>query len=358
MRTKALLIAVSVALCSNLLAITPSAALAASLNECTTYIYAPPTLPAPRVFVPPAGAVDFRLDVNIARVHDCPLPPYPVLAVKFHKAGESDDAAWHNATVTEQLEQLDKEVGLESGAGLIAQIPVASTDPTGTWTYVATLTRNGEVLDTKTRTFPVEAGPKAALTVTPKDVQLMRGGEASAQVAAKLENVDNVTDAHVENTASSATKTLSTTIGSDGYLRDKVTFGEDSTTGIWKLKITVKRYDKLFTFSTDFTVSTAKKLSSKITISGASEVEKGDTTRLSGRVTRGGNPWTGKTVYIYFRQKGTKSWKLVGKTTSSAISGRYARTVTPKRDGYWCAKVFADSTTFGALSKYKFVDVL
>ncbi|TKK90143.1 hypothetical protein FDA94_06915 [Herbidospora galbida] len=152
--------------------------------------------------------------------------------------------------------------------------------------------------------------------------------------------------------------------GDDKSYYNFVTMGTDAPAGSWQIKFTITRGTKTYAFTKGFTVSKtsapAAKAKSKITMSIApTKVKKGKSIKIYGKVYRGVKSWgvwKKKVLKLYFKKKGTKSWKFVSYVGANN-SGKYSKTIKPKYDGYFRMAATATSLTKSSYSPYKLVDV-
>ena len=93
-------------------------------------------------------------------------------------------------------------------------------------------------------------------------------------------------------------------------------------------------------------------------------VRVGRTITVSGRLLRldyapkvGYHSYAGKTIRIYFRNKGGTTWSYVGSTTTG-VDGRFTKGFAAKRDGHW--RTFFPGTGWhdGQTSASDYVDVI
>ncbi|GLX98227.1 hypothetical protein [Herbidospora sp. NBRC 101105] len=152
--------------------------------------------------------------------------------------------------------------------------------------------------------------------------------------------------------------------GDDKSYYNFVTMGTDAPAGDWQIKFTISRGTKTYAFTKGFKVSKtsapAAKAKSKITMSIApTKVKKGKSIKIYGKVYRGVKSWgvwKKKVLKLYFKKKGTKSWKFVGYVGANN-SGKYSKTVKPKYDGWYRMAATSTSATKSSYSPYKLVDV-
>ncbi|MEV1205150.1 hypothetical protein [Microbispora rosea] len=307
-------------------------------------------------YPPPWGTETHGLGVVLA-------DPYaeetlPVVKMVYHKAGESETAAWREMAIpaTDQVQPLAPGAEPPTQAYVRGTFPISSTDPVGEWPYRITLTRGESTLSVITGALKIGKGPNVTPTIDPQHVVLNRHTSVPVNVAAKIDGVSSVADVRLESARTGDVQSITTAVGEDGYLRDRVDFDNTSTTGQWRLSITVKRGEKSYTFTRGFTVSRAAKQTSRVLLHAPLRVAKGRSVMLTGTVYRGNTPWAGKVVELFFRKKGTHRRMLVNVTRTTS-AGRYAKAIRPRYDGYWYASAPGTSRVDGALSNYKYIDV-
>ena len=91
-------------------------------------------------------------------------------------------------------------------------------------------------------------------------------------------------------------------------------------------------------------------------------IRKGRTLTLSGRLIRandlgtGYTSYSGKTMRVYFRPKGSSTWSYMG-YTKTARDGRFRKAFTAKRDGTWRAYFPGTSNFDRQKSRDDYIDV-
>ncbi|MFB4306811.1 hypothetical protein [Actinomadura sp. GTD37] len=91
-------------------------------------------------------------------------------------------------------------------------------------------------------------------------------------------------------------------------------------------------------------------------------IRKGRALTLSGRLIRVNNlgagytSYSGKTMRVYFRLKGAKTWTYMG-STKTARDGRFRKAFTAKRDGTWRAYFPGTSNFDRQKSRDDYIDV-
>ncbi|WP_061296833.1 hypothetical protein [Herbidospora cretacea] len=243
------------------------------------------------------------------------------------------------------------EVALETLAATATPTP-SSTAPTTGWKAVKTFAVTAATRVSNVRIDPNPVVLKAATDVGFSATIEKFGGETLKQVRAL-------------HPSSGEYYSLGTSLeGDDKSYYNFVTMGTDAPAGAWQIKFTITRGGKTYAFTKGFTVSKttapAAKAKSKITMSIApAKVKKGKSIKVYGKVYRGVKSWGAwkkKVLKLYFKKKGTKSWKFVGYVGANN-SGKYSKTIKPKYDGYYRMAATATSATKSSYSPYKLVDV-
>ncbi|MGW0708759.1 hypothetical protein ACWD4G_22905 [Streptomyces sp. NPDC002643] len=139
----------------------------------------------------------------------------------------------------------------------------------------------------------------------------------------------------------------------------------DATT--WKIAVALRTFKKsgpLIAEEYETRSGTvAVKRAAKVTANAAPEpVVKGKKITVTGKLTRANwstdkfGPYSGRTVTLQFRAKGTNSFKAVKKVTTSS-TGALKTTVTASTDGSFRWVYYGNSTTGTATSAADYVDV-
>ncbi|GAA1014965.1 hypothetical protein GCM10009556_051000 [Acrocarpospora pleiomorpha] len=214
--------------------------------------------------------------------------------------------------------------------------------------------------------FVVAAATKVTnFDIDPDNVTLKSGSSVDVGVRAIVEKAGGEVfkDARVESDSTSDYYSLQTGFEADDKTYyDYVSMDSSTATGRWQAKLTFTRGTKTYEFVKSFNVSkgTTSKAKSKITFKvSPTKVKKGKSVKMYGIVYRGytsWGPWKKKILKLYFKKKGTKTWKFAGYIGANN-SGKFTKTVKPKYDGYWRVGAFATSVTLGKWSSYKYVDV-
>lgn len=133
--------------------------------------------------------------------------------------------------------------------------------------------------------------------------------------------------------------------------------------GKWTVKVTA--YDGKGNVLAQRSVSYYQKGNTQIKEFNAAPepVTKGRPIKVAGRLLRikyGSAPWyiayAKQPMKIYFKQAGTTTWTYMG-TATTASNGRFSKTFTAKRDGYWRAFFPGKSTYIKKASSTDYVDV-
>ncbi len=338
-------------------------------------------------FIPPVSQdiMSFSFDVADAyhgKFGDSWSPKYKIWArvTPDYNPGAGVTVNWRTATVT-QLAKVTAQPGatskisgnftvqnndkpgdrwrLQISAEPIAAPTTASPSPSptataapDTWQDVKTFTVTPATRVSNVRIDPNPVVLKGATDVGFSATIEKFGGETLKQVRAL-------------HPSSGEYYTLGTSLeGDDKSYYNFVTMGTDAPAGAWQIKFTITRGTKTYAFTKGFTVSKtsapAAKAKSKITMSIApTKVKKGKSIKIYGKVYRGVKSWgvwKKKVLKLYFKKKGTKSWKFVGYVGANN-SGKYSKTIKPKYDGYFRMAATATSATKSSYSPYKLVDV-
>ncbi|WP_031108415.1 hypothetical protein [Streptomyces sp. NRRL S-146] len=147
--------------------------------------------------------------------------------------------------------------------------------------------------------------------------------------------------------------------------QEHVDSNSDATT--WKVGVSLKLWKAdggLKTGELETRSATAQlKRAAKATTNASPEpVTKGKSITVTGKVTRANwstkkyDPYSGRTVSLQFRAKGTDNYKTLKKATTSSTGG-LKTTVTASVDGYYRWVYYGNSTTGVATSTADYVDV-
>ncbi|NAS24183.1 hypothetical protein GT755_21120 [Herbidospora sp. NEAU-GS84] len=319
------------------------------------------------LFIPPSGSDKITFKIKATDVYAAPDKPGKI-HVQFLKPDEAESGTPHAGTAAD----IPTSTATPAPTGdvtVAASIPLSASDKPGTWKYRTAFTANG-VTAAPTFTNPWQSITVATATrvtsanVDPDPVVLKKSEEVDVFANFKLEKYgdEKVTNVRYEH-SSGDYYTLPTGLEADDSYHGSASFDYQAPAGSWQLKVTVTRGSKTYSFVKGFSVkgaSAAAKAKSKITIAvSPAKVKKGKTVKIYGTVYRGTSKWgawSKKILKLYFKKKGTKTWKFVGYVGANS-TGKYSKTVKPKYDGYWRLQATSTSATNSSLSPYKLVDV-
>ncbi|MEU6790153.1 hypothetical protein ABZ907_00505 [Nonomuraea wenchangensis] len=238
---------------------------------------------------------------------------------------------------------------------------IAADDPAGEWKLNVAVTRDGATSNTP---FVVQVAGKQGITaakVTPNPVRLITGKDVKVTVEASVKDASKVSAKLVSAGGGEFYDLGDLARESDGKYRGTTYFADATAPGDWTLEVYAHKGGQTLKGVAGFTVAepvngASKKARSRVTISAPAKVTAGKKVKVSGKVYRGSKAYPRKIVEVYFKVKGTKTYKLLGfaKTTST---GRYAKTYTARKDGYYRVRVPGTRTTSASLSPQEFVDV-
>ncbi|MDP4504762.1 MULTISPECIES: hypothetical protein [unclassified Nonomuraea] len=244
---------------------------------------------------------------------------------------------------------------------LTGKWPISKDDPAGEWKLSVVVTRD---TGANTTPFVVKVSGKQGITgakVSPNPVQLVKGKDVQVSVEASVKDATTVSAKLVSDAGGEFYDLGDLAKEADGRYRGSTYFADDSTPGDWTLEVYAHKGGETLKGVAAFTVvapegGASKKAKSRVTIAAPNKVTKGKTFKVYGKVYRGTKAYKGKIVEVYFKAKGTKTYKLMGfaKATST---GKYAKTYTAKKDGYFRVRVPGTKTTRSSLSPQEFVDV-
>ncbi|WP_062344289.1 hypothetical protein [Herbidospora yilanensis] len=318
------------------------------------------------LFIPPSGSdkIPFKVKVNNPYAKGADKPGK--VHVQFLRTDETDASA-HAGTAAD-IPVVSATPAPATSLEVAASIPVSSTDKPGKWKYRLAYTENGVTTAPSYLAWNeitiATATRVTSANVDPDPVVLKKNEEVDVFTNFKLEKYgdEKVTNVRYEH-SSGDYYTLPTGLEADDSYHGSASFDYQSPAGSWQLKVTVTRGSKTYSFVKGFSVkgaSAAAKAKSKITIAvSPAKVKKGKTVKIYGKVYRGTSKWgawSKKILKLYFKKKGTKTWKFVGYVGANS-TGKYSKTVKPKYDGYWRLQATSTSATNSSLSPYKLVDV-
>ncbi|TMR92152.1 hypothetical protein [Nonomuraea basaltis] len=244
---------------------------------------------------------------------------------------------------------------------LTGKWPITKDDPAGDWKLSVVVARD---TGTNTTPFVVKVSGKQGISggnVTPDPVQLVTGKDVLVSVEASVKDAATVSAKLVSDAGGEFYDLGDLAKESDGYYRGSTYFADDTTPGDWTLEVHATKNGQTLKGVASFTVvapagGASKKAKSRVTIAAPNKVRKSKTFKVYGKVYRGSKAYKGKTVEVYFKAKGTKTYKLMGfaKATST---GKYSKSFKARKDGYFRVKVPGTSKTRSSLSPQEFVDV-
>ncbi|WP_214106488.1 hypothetical protein [Acrocarpospora catenulata] len=320
-------------------------------------------------FLPPSGNSTIDFSVKLTDAFATNGQPAKKVWARFTKDDTVTPVVYANATVTQPAAVTT--VPNPNEVIVKGAIPVSSSDvPSDKWKLELVLS---EVADTTAPTsgwsakdFTVAAATRVTnVSIDPSTVTIKSGSAVDVGVRAVIEKYGDevLKDVRLESKSDSDYYSLGTGMEADGKTYyDYATLDSSTTAGNWQVNFTITRGSKTYSFVKGFTVKkgTAAKAKSKVTFTvSPTKVKKGKSVKMYGTVYRGytsWGPWKKKILKLYFKKKGTKTWKFVTYIGANN-SGKYTKTIKPKYDGYWRVGAFATSLTSGKWSAYKFVDV-
>ncbi|MEV4222883.1 MULTISPECIES: hypothetical protein [Nonomuraea] len=237
---------------------------------------------------------------------------------------------------------------------------IGANDPPGDWKLTVTVTRDAP----RDNTFSVKVAGKQSITdasVTPDPVRLVKGKDVEVKVEAAVKGARTVTAKLRSDTTRKFYDLGVMALEPDGHHRGSTYFSDDTAPGAWTLEVYATRGGEALKGVVPFTVEApaagvSRKATARVTISAAKKVKQGRSFKVYGKAYRGAKPYKGTKLRIYFKAKGTKTYKLVAYAKTNA-SGRYTRTFKAVKDGYYRVRSLATSKTRGALSPQRLVDV-
>ncbi|WP_156325347.1 hypothetical protein [Nonomuraea sp. SBT364] len=250
---------------------------------------------------------------------------------------------------------------LKPGATVVTgRWAIGTNDPPGDWKLNVTVTRDAP----RDNAFTVRVAGKQRITdanVTPDPVRLVKGKDVEVKVEAAVKGSGTVT-AKLRSDGTRKFYDLGVmALEPDGYHRGSTYFSDDTAPGAWTLEVYATRGGEALKGVVPFTVEApaagvSKKATARVTIGTAKKVKRGKSFRVYGKAYRGAKPYKGKKLRIYFKVKGTKTYKLVAYATTNS-SGKYTRTFRARKDGYYRVRSLGTAGTRAALSPQRLVDV-
>jgi hypothetical protein len=239
--------------------------------------------------------------------------------------------------------------------------PVTKDDPAGDWKLNVVVTRD---TGPKTTPYVIKVSANQDITsadVAPDPVKLVTGKDVQVSVATTVKGATSVSAKLVSAGGGEFYDLGVLAKESDGAYRGTTYFADDTTPGDWTLEIYAHKSGQTLKGVTGFTVEAptggaSKKAKSRVTIAAPNKVGKGRSFKVYGKVYRGSKAYKGKLVEVYFKAKGTKTYKLLGFVKTSS-TGKYAKTYKARKDGYYRVRVPGTSKTRSSMSPQEFVDV-
>lgn len=244
---------------------------------------------------------------------------------------------------------------------LTGRFTIGKDDPAGAWQMNVQVSRGGTarnnafVLEVSGRQGIKEAG------VSPNPVRLVRGKDVKVSVKAGVTDAGSVSAKLVSQESGEVFDLGDLEEGTDGYHRGVTFFSDDTSPGEWHLEVYARRGGQSLKGVTPFTVlapaqGSTKKTRTRVTIKAPNRAVKGRTVKVQGKVYLGARAYPRKRLEVYFKVKGTSTYKLLGFVKSNS-AGKYAKAYKVKRDGYFRVKSPGTATARAALSPQEFVDV-
>ncbi|WP_433511631.1 hypothetical protein ACQP2T_48840 [Nonomuraea sp. CA-143628] len=238
---------------------------------------------------------------------------------------------------------------------------IGKDDPAGDWKLNVSVPRAS---GTGNNAFVLNVSGKQGITsggVTPNPVRLVKGKDVKVSVKASVTDADSVSAKLISEESNESYDLGDLERGSDDYYRGSTFFSDDTPPGDWTLEVYANRGGQTLKGVSSFTVvapagGASKKTKVRITIKAPAKVRKGASATVSGKVYRGSKGYAKKKLEVYFKTKGTKTYKLL-RFVQTNSTGKYAKSFTMKTDGYFRVKAPGTSRTRSALSPQEFVDV-
>ncbi|HEX4812874.1 MAG TPA: hypothetical protein VFV66_09000 [Nonomuraea sp.] len=238
---------------------------------------------------------------------------------------------------------------------------VTEDDAPGDWKLAVVVTRD---TGAKTTPYVIKVSANQDITganVTPNPVKLVTGKDVQVSVETTVKGASSVSAKLVSAGGGEFYDLGELAKESDGAYRGTTYFADDTTPGDWTLEIYARKGGQTLKGVTGFTVDAptggaSKKAKSRVTIAAPNKVRKGKTVKVYGKVYRGSKAYKGKVVEVYFKAKGTRTYKLLGFAKASS-TGKYAKTYKARKDGYYRVRVPGTKATRSSMSPQEFVDV-
>ncbi|MFI7697684.1 hypothetical protein [Nonomuraea sp. NPDC049480] len=244
---------------------------------------------------------------------------------------------------------------------IIGTWAITKDDPAGDWKLSVVVARD---TGSNATPFVVKVAGKQGISagrVSPDPVQLVKGKDVQVSVETAVKDAASVSAKLVSESGGELYDLGELAKESDGYYRGSTYFADDTTPGDWTLEVFATKKGQTLKGVASFTVvapagGASKKTKTRVTIAAPNKVAKGKTFKVYGKVYRGSKAYKGKTVEVYFKAKGTKTYKLLG-FAKAGSTGKYSKVYKAKKDGYFRVKVPGTSKTRSSLSPQEFVDV-
>ncbi|MBO3744576.1 hypothetical protein J5X84_00755 [Streptosporangiaceae bacterium NEAU-GS5] len=324
-------------------------------------------------FLPPTGSSTLPFSFKLENAYGTGTTVQYKVWAQYTK-DNSGSATWSNASITQPAGTIGSAQSAGTTTEINGSIPLSSSDvPGDKWQLrvAATATSATTVPDTAWEKSGVltivRATRVTGVSIDPSPVVLKSGTDVDVYVEAKLDFAggEKLTAVDLESKDDDDSYALGTNgLEDNGDFHDSTSFDYSTDTGAWQVDFTITRGAKTYHFVKNFDVkkstASAGKAKSKIKLAvKPNSVKKGKTFKLYGQAYRGYSSWGAwgkKILRVYFKKKGTTTWKFVGyiETTST---GKFSHTYKPKYSGYWRVYGAGTSKTNKAYSNYKAVTV-
>ncbi|GII91258.1 hypothetical protein [Sinosporangium siamense] len=296
---------------------------------------------------------------------DQAVPDLTKLAATITKVGNSTPATLTDFQLPAAPTVTDANERAESlgTASVTTTFTITKDDKHGKWVLQLTPTRGSgsAACDEEIAVDPVVAVTGAL--ISPNPVTVKSGDETKVSVKAEVNGVRKDAGKVTARLVSDTTDEYYDlgeleTRDNDGIFRGSAYMDGTTTTGDWTLEVVAKRGDDSIKGTRGFTVvrGAASKLRSSIVFKVTPRsLKAGKYIKAYGTVYRGYSPWKSKLVNVYFKSKGG-DWRLVT-SAGTTKSGKFAKKIKAKRDGYYRVKVAGTSRTYGKTSRAISVNV-
>ncbi|WP_406318219.1 hypothetical protein OHA77_12675 [Streptosporangium sp. NBC_01639] len=277
------------------------------------------------------------------------------LRAQFQKAGET---TWYGASIGQIPGPPAGTPAAPADIKVRGGFRVAKGDRDGTWRVRLLITRG---VQTHGSCAEVAVAPRLTYidaSVT-DPIVLVPGKETEVNIRANVIGASSVTAHLLSEDADDSVDVKLSESETAGRWQRKTWFGDDYAKGAWTLELTVTRGKESARFgrADRFWVGTGSKARAKVSFDvSAHRVREGRKIRLYGRAYRNGSAYSGKKVGLYYKKKGSSSWRFAYSVQANR-SGRFGKTVQPRHDAYWRAQTSGTGKTAKARSGYEFVDV-